>query len=62
MTEKETEFLKRLTELTRELGVYVGGCGCCGSPWIYEIMSGESKKGEYSTDGENGYLMWNKKK
>jgi hypothetical protein len=35
--EKEREFLIGLTELTRRTGVVIGGCGCCGSPFIDEV-------------------------
>ena len=33
-------FLKELTELTQKYGLEIGGCGCCGSPWVLEIESG----------------------
>jgi hypothetical protein len=29
-----TLFLIELTELSRKHGVRVGGCGCCGSPYL----------------------------
>lgn len=32
--EQITEFLRGLAELTRRTGVEVGGCGCCGSPFL----------------------------
>ena len=34
--EKRDAFLKELTELTLKHGIKIGGCGCCGSPWIAE--------------------------
>lgn len=31
------EFLKELSELTEKHGFSIGGCGCCGSPWINDF-------------------------
>ena len=33
-TEKQREFFPALEALTRKYGVFIGGCGCCGSPWV----------------------------
>ena len=34
-TQKELEsFLAELTALSEKHNLYIGGCGCCGSPWI----------------------------
>lgn len=38
------EFLKELSKLSRKHGVYIGGCGCCGSPFLY------NKKGTIFAD------------
>lgn len=27
-------FLEELTALSRRHGIEIGGCGCCGSPWL----------------------------
>lgn len=43
MTDEEkrmTEFLEGLTELTKKTGIAVGGCGCCGSPYLTTSDSG----------------------
>lgn len=32
--EKIKEFLKELTELSKKHEIYIGGCGCCGSPFL----------------------------
>ena len=31
------EFLKELSELTKKYELKIGGCGCCGSPWIVDL-------------------------
>ena len=33
------EFLKELSELTQKHGFSIGGCGCCGSPWINDFKN-----------------------
>ena len=35
MSDKLEEFLKELGELSDKYKLYIGGCGCCGSPFIY---------------------------
>lgn len=32
--ERIEEFLSRLTVLCREYEILIGGCGCCGSPFL----------------------------
>lgn len=32
--EKLEAFLDELSELSRKHRIAIGGCGCCGSPWI----------------------------
>lgn len=27
-------FLEKLTQLSKEHGIYIGGCGCCNSPFL----------------------------
>lgn len=29
-------FLHELTGLSQKYGLYIKGCGCCGSPWILD--------------------------
>ena len=35
MNEKVKDFLTELSALTQKYGIAIGGCGCCGSPWLY---------------------------
>lgn len=32
--EREQQFIKELTALTKKHKVSIGGCGCCGSPYL----------------------------
>jgi hypothetical protein len=33
------EFLKELSELTKKYELKIDGCGCCHSPWIWDIKN-----------------------
>lgn len=35
--EKLNKFLEELSELSNKYGFAIGGCGCCGSPWVATI-------------------------
>ncbi|MCL1911278.1 MAG: hypothetical protein FWG13_03635 [Leptospirales bacterium] len=51
-------FLTEMGDLTKKYGFIIGGCGCCGSPYItktdsehqlvYENLSFDKKTGEYT--------------
>ncbi len=32
-----TKFLNELSILTNKYGIIIGGCGCCGSPYLEKI-------------------------
>lgn len=38
MSDKERleNFLKELSDLSKKYDLWIKGCGCCGSPWIYD--------------------------
>lgn len=33
--EKQEKFLVELAKLTKKYNVAIGGCGCCGSPYLF---------------------------
>jgi hypothetical protein len=43
--ERQDKFLAELTKLTMKYGVAIGGCGCCGSPFLTHL---EKPKGVYT--------------
>lgn len=55
--EKETvaRFLADLTALTHRYGIQIGGCGCCGSPFLNETKAGDRNL-VYSVDEDNNQL------
>ena len=47
MNQRTIEFLSKLEALYVEYDMSIGGCGCCGSPWL------ETVKNEYLGDDVN---------
>lgn len=42
MTEEAVKaFLEELSALTRKHRIEIGGCGCCGSPFLMEVNDGQ---------------------
>ena len=54
MTDDEKYFMTRLNELTRETGIAIFRCRCCGSPRLMRIKSTNGNY-EYWTDS-NGRI------
>ena len=62
--EQIKKFLVGLEKLTRETGVVVKGCGCCGSPWlqklnntIYSDVDVLNPEAGYSIGNDNSGLL-----
>ena len=34
MTDRFNKFMAELSDLTNKYGIEIGGCGCCGSPFV----------------------------
>lgn len=51
-------FLFELTLLSRKHGIFIAGCGCCGSPYLVEIDDTENDDyGEYSHHSDASYSV-----
>lgn len=48
--DNEKAFLKALTKLTKQYRISIGGCGCCGSPWINHEAKVRNDA-QYTVDG-----------
>lgn len=53
--EQQTAFLEGLRELSLRTRITVEGCGCCGSPYLYE-MSNEVTDCHYTVDEDSSNL------
>ena len=57
-------FLELLEIATRETGVSIGGCGCCGSPGTEDAAledvtyQGVTYVGRYTSDDEKANVAW----
>jgi len=61
--EKEREFLIGLEQLTRKTGIAIGGCGCCGSPFLLEAeitsdKSGYGRRTKSDATSDADYIGW----
>jgi hypothetical protein len=60
MTPAEQAFLAELSELSRKRGVGIGGCGCCGSPFLTD--HDKEYPGGYEESDDDGRISWNPEK
>jgi hypothetical protein len=56
MTELD-KFLEELTTLTKKYKLEIGGCGCCGSPYV-EKTQDEHPYLKYTTNDKGDYLTY----
>lgn len=40
MKSRLDKFLEELSALTKKYGFEIGGCGCCGSPYLTDLNEG----------------------
>lgn len=50
-------FMLELRELTLKHGVSIGGCGCCGSPWLNEDADVSDERAGYCSE-DGCELLW----
>ena len=55
--QRKQQFLFELAELTRKHGISIGGCGCCGSPWLNLNADVSDPRAGYSMC-EGDQLKW----
>lgn len=59
MTNEQTaDFLNDLTALTRKYNIVIGGCGCCGSPWLSTKNDASDKRFSYTCNEHRNELDW----
>jgi hypothetical protein len=51
-------FLKELSQLTNKYGIYINGCGCCGSPYLTDEEPEFEGDGELKWDIEKREYTW----
>ena len=58
MTENEENFIKELTALSKKYKVIIGGCGCCGSPYVSACDIDKDKFVNEAGYSYDDYLDW----
>ena len=62
LNENVGEFVEELTKLTKKYGIIIGGCGCCGSPYLESFKSDFDDFDDYDEDGQydesGGSIEW----
>ena len=57
MTTKQDEFITELTALSIKYNLWIGGCGCCQSPWAMPLdTKTENSKYAYEVDSDSDIL------
>lgn len=57
MNERQKAFVLELTELTKRHGIAIGGCGCCGSPYLVDC-SKEFPEAGYAVTKDGDDITW----
>jgi len=52
MSDRIADFLQELAKLTDKYGIEVGGCGCCGSPWLEDTKNRDNLGDELTYDSK----------
>lgn len=52
-----TSFLEELDKLSEKYGLYIGGCGCCGSPYIFDDRAKDYIADNLSVSTSNKYYV-----
>lgn len=55
---KATKFIAELTALTRKHGIAIGGCGCCGSPFLMDAKAPKDPTKAYLVSDDFTELRW----
>lgn len=56
--ENERKFLIGLEKLTRETGIAISGCGCCGSPFMSSVEKKELSENAGYGFGYGDSITW----
>ena len=57
--EEVSKFMAELEALSRKHNIVIGGCGCCGSPFLYREES-MGREDYYQINGFE-YIKWSRK-
>ena len=57
VTAEDQAFLDELTLLTKKHGIVIAGCGCCGSPFLYDLLKRE-ERGRYEAKKHRVDVEW----
>lgn len=55
--ERLENFLKELSELSIKYDLWIKGCGCCGSPWIFDGKNCTNCADNLSIDTDDTYYV-----
>lgn len=60
MKNRLNDFLSELSELTIKYEISIGGCGCCGSPYIIDFKKQYQGDNLEFDDKQQKYILENK--